>query len=539
MSLKIGMASAAFAMGLVTIVPALAQQPPTRTSTLFTNVLIFDGVGDTLSEPSNVLVTGNLIERISTSNIDVDADVLVVNGEGKTLIPGLIDAHWHAMLIRPTPAQGIYGDIGYNNIAAGDEAKDTLMRGFTTVRDVGGPSFGLKAAIDEGIIPGPRIYPSGAMITVTSGHGDFRQLSELPRTIGGHMARMEVVGGSMVADSPDEVRLRVREQLMLGASQIKLTAGGGVSSPFSPIDVSTFTLEELRAAVEAADNWGTYVTAHAFTSAAIRRSIEAGVKVIEHGFLMDEETAKLIAEKDIWLSLQPLPEGLRLGFPEGSVQRQGADEVWPGIERTYELAKQYGIKTAWGTDVLFSQALAQQQGAILASLERWYTPAEALAMATGTNAELLGLSGKRNPYPGVLGVVKEGALADLLLVEGDPLTNLGLVADPENFVVIMKDGIIFKNTVATGLTGSASDASIGVGNPYPVSNYVCEDGKRLAVRLLGESASVSIDDAAEITLPSMGPEGTSFSNGMLTLTIEQGRLSLAVGRAMPFTCSDA
>ncbi len=363
-------------------------------------------------------------------------------------MPGLIDAHWHAMLIRGSPAQGISGDVGYNNIAAADEATDTLMRGFTTVRDVGGPSFGLKQAIDEGITAGPRIYPSGAFITVTSGHGDFRQLSELPRTIGGYLSRMEQVGGAMVADSPDEVRVRVREQLMQGASQIKLTAGGGVSSPFSPVDVSTFTLEELRAAVEAADNWGTYVTAHAFTSRAIRTSIEAGVKVIEHGFLMDEPTAQLIAEKGIWLSLQPLPEMMRLGFPEGSVQRKGADQVFPGIGRTYELAKKYNIKTAWGTDVLFSQALARQQGAILASLSQWYTPAEALAMATGTNAELLALSGERNPYPGKLGVVEQGALADLLLVDGNPLENLDLVADPDNFVVIMKGGKIYKNTLA-------------------------------------------------------------------------------------------
>lgn len=539
MALKRDIVPIALVASFLAIYPVGGQQPTSSTSTLFTNVRIFDGVGDSLSDASNVLVRGNVIEAISTGSIEADAETLVIDGTGRTLMPGLIDAHWHAMLIRPTPAQGIYGDIGYNNIAAADEATDTLMRGFTTVRDVGGPSFGLKAAIDEGIVAGPRIYPSGAMITVTSGHGDFRQLSELPRTIGGHMARMEVVGGSMVADSPDEVRLRVREQLMLGASQIKLTAGGGVSSPFSPIDVSTFTLEELRAAVEAADNWGTYVTAHAFTSAAIRRSIEAGVKVIEHGFLMDEDTARLIADKGIWLSLQPLPEGLRLGFPEGSVQRQGADEVWPGIERTYELAKQYGIKTAWGTDVLFSQALAQQQGAILASLERWYTPAEALAMATGTNAELLGLSGKRNPYPGALGVVKEGALADLLLVDGDPLVNLGLVANPDNFVVIMKDGTIFKNTLANDLTASASDVSIGIGNPYPVSNYICDDGTRLAVRLLGESASVSVNDAAEVSLPSMGPEGTSFSNGQFTLMIVQGQLSWALGRAMPSPCSDA
>ena len=249
-----------------------------------------------------------------------------------------------------------------------------------------------------------------------------------------------------VADSPDEVRLRVREQLMQGASQIKLTAGGGVSSPFSPIDVSTFTEPELRAAVEAAENWGTYVTVHAFTPTAIQRSIAAGVKCIEHGFLMDEATAKLMADRGIWLSTQPLPEGLREVFPPGSVQRDKADEVWPGIARTYALARKYNIKTASGTDVLFSQALAQQQGAILASLVRWYSPAEALAMATGTNAELLALSGKRNPYPGKLGVVKQGALADLLLVEGNPLENINLIADPaKNFKVIMKDGRIYKN----------------------------------------------------------------------------------------------
>jgi imidazolonepropionase-like amidohydrolase len=235
---------------------------------------------------------------------------------------------------------------------------------------------------------------------------------------------------------------------MQGASQIKLTAGGGVSSPFSPIDAVTFTEPELRAAVEAAENWGTYVVAHAFTSAAIQRSIAAGVKCIEHGFLMDDATARLIAEKGVWLSLQPLPEEMRQGLPEGSVQRAKADEVWPGIGRTYELAKKYKLKTAWGTDVLFSRALAQRQGAILASLVRWYTPAEALAMATGTNGELLALSGKRNPYPGKLGVVEEGVLADLLLVDGNPIDNIKLIEDPaKNFLVIMKDGKIYKNLV--------------------------------------------------------------------------------------------
>jgi imidazolonepropionase-like amidohydrolase len=432
---------------LSSAVRAQGGPPASAGSTLFQNVRIFDGKSSSLSAPSNVLIKGNIIERISAAPIAADAGVTIVAGGGRTLMPGLIDNHWHAMLIRPTVAQA-FGDVGYNNLAAGEEATDTLMRGFTTVRDVGGPVFGLKQAIDEDIVKGPRIYPSGAMITVTSGHGDFRQLTELPRTIGGMLTRMEQIGGAIVADTPDEVRIRTREQLMQGASQIKLTAGGGVSSPFSPIDVTTFTGPELRAAVEAAANWGTYVVAHAFTSAAIRSAIEAGVQCIEHGFLMDEATAQLIAEKGVWLSMQPLPEEMRLGLPEGSVQRAKADEVWPGIGRSYELAKKYKIKTAWGTDVLFSRALAQQQGAILASLTRWYTPAEALVMATSTNAELLALSGKRNPYPGKLGVVEEGALADLILVDGNPLENINLVADPaKNFLVIMKDGKVYKNTL--------------------------------------------------------------------------------------------
>ncbi|MBR1146078.1 amidohydrolase family protein [Bradyrhizobium sp. AUGA SZCCT0431] len=426
---------------------AQAQQAK---ATIFQGVRIFDGKSGALSVSSNVLIRGNKIEKISTAAIAVDAQTATINGAGRVLMPGLIDAHWHAMLVRTTPVEA-FGDVGFNNLVAGEEATDTLMRGFTTIRDVGGPAFGLKRAIDEGIVKGPRIYPSGAMITVTSGHGDFRQLTDLPRTIGGMVTRMEQIGGAIVADSPDEVRVRAREQLMQGASQVKLTAGGGVSSPFSPIDVSTFTEAEMRAAVEAAENWGTYVVAHAFTPAAIRSAIAAGARCIEHGFLMDDATAKLIADKGVWLSMQPLPEGMRLGLPEGSVQRAKADEVWPGIARAYEMAKKYKIKTAWGTDVLFSRELAQQQGAILASLTRWYTPAEALVMATSTNAELLALSGKRNPYPGRLGVVEEGALADLLLVDGNPVDNIKLIEDPaKNFVVIMKDGTIYKNLLGAG-----------------------------------------------------------------------------------------
>jgi len=418
--------------------------------TLFQNVRIFDGKGTALSGPKNVLVRGNQIERISTDPIadDGSATAQVIDGGGRTLMPGLIDMHWHTMMVRPTPAFLLFGDVGHINLMAGAEATDTLMRGFTTVRDVGGPSFGLKRAIDEGTVAGPRIYPSGAIITVTSGHGDFRQPFEVPRNLGATQSRGEQTGAAMIADSPDEVRVRVREQLMLGASQIKLTAGGGVASPHSPLDVTTFTEAELRAAVEAAENWGTYVTVHAYTSASIQRAIAAGVKCIEHGHLMDEASARLIAENDVWLSMQAFPDELAEAFPPGSFEREKAMEVFAGTDNTYKLAKKYGIKTAWGTDILFSQRLAQRQGELLTKLVQWYTPAETLAMATGTNAELLALSGKRNPYPGKLGVVEEGALADLLLVDGDPIANIKLIEDPEkNLVIIMKDGNIYKNAL--------------------------------------------------------------------------------------------
>jgi len=429
--------------------PLNAQTPPAP-STLFQNVRIFDGTSSRLSGPSHVLVRGNTIEQISSTPIASDrrADTVLIDGSGRTLMPGLIDMHWHSMMVRPSVAQLLTGDIGHLNLVAGAEAADTLMRGFTTIRDLGGPAFGLKRAIDDGTVIGPRIFPSGAIISVTSGHGDFRQPFEVPRVVGTPLSRGEQLGAAMIADSPDEVRVRVREQLMQGASQIKLTAGGGVASPHSPLDATTFTEAELRAAVEAASNWGTYVTVHAYTSESIQRSIAAGVKCIDHGHLMDEATARLIAEKGIWLSMQPLPDELAEAFPPGSFERQKATEVFAGIDTTYKLAKKYKIKTAWGTDILFSPALAHRQGALLTKLVSWYTPAEVLKMATATNAELLALSGKRNPYPGKLGVVAEGALADLLLVDGDPLADIKLIEDPaKNFLVIMKDGKIYKNTL--------------------------------------------------------------------------------------------
>ena len=426
---------------------ALAQSP-TTSRVLLQNVRIFDGKSATLSAPSNVLVSGNKIEKISTAAIPVEPGpgTTIIDGGGRVLMPGLIDAHWHAfMAATPLPLL-LTADSSYLNLLAARQAEGTLMRGFTTVRDLGGPVFGLKRAIDEGVMIGPRIYPSGAMISQTSGHGDFRFAFEVPRTLGGPLSHSEVVGVAAIADSPDEVRLRAREQLRQGASQIKLMGSGGISSPYSHLEATEYTQAEIHAAVEAAENWGTYVTVHAYNSRAVRQAVAAGVKCIEHGHLIDEATAKLLADKGIWWSLQPLTYDEAVFARMSPVSQKKALEVFAGTDNAYKLAKKYKVKTAWGADILFDAEAASRQGAYLAKMVRWYTPAEALKMATADNGELMALSGLVNPYPGKLGVVEEGAFADLLLVDGNPLENIKLVEDPEkNFVVIMKDGKVFKN----------------------------------------------------------------------------------------------
>jgi imidazolonepropionase-like amidohydrolase len=427
----------------------LAQSP--NGVTLFQNVRIFDGKSAELTAPANVLVRSNRIEGISTQPIPTDrrGDTVIVDGGGRTLMPGLIDAHWHVALASIPRNIAHYGHIGYVNLLASKEARATLLRGFTTIRDTGGASFALKRAIDEGVIDGPRIYPSGAAISQTGGHGDSRPQYEIPKAIGAPLSQSERIGQNVIADGVDQVLLRVREQFMQGASQIKLMAGGGVASDFDPLDVTQYTDAELRAAVDAAENWGTYVTVHAYTPRAIRAAINSGVKCIEHGHLIDEATAQLMAEKGIWWSIQPfIGDEFASRFAEGSANRAKALLVIKGTDTAYRLAKKYKIKTAWGSDIVFSPHLMKTHGEQLTKLLTWYTPAEILKMATADNAELLTLCGPRNPYPGKLGVVEEGALADLIVVDGDPLANLELVEDPDkNFVVIMKDGKIYKNTI--------------------------------------------------------------------------------------------
>jgi imidazolonepropionase-like amidohydrolase len=429
---------------LVAFYTVVAQQ-----SVLITNVTIFNGK-DQKTMLGNILVTGNLITKVSATPIPVNksANTSIIDGKGKFLMPGLIDAHAHTLMDAIPLHLGLTSEIGYLNLFAAASAEKQLMRGFTTVRDVGGPAFSLKRAIDEGLVKGPRIYPSGATISQTGGHGDFGGYTDVPR-VPGQLSYLERSGLTIIADGADQVLMRSRELLRQGATHLKLMAGGGVSSSYDPLDVTQYTEEEIRAAVKAASAWNTYVTVHAYTPTAIQAAIQAGVKCIEHGQLADEETAKLMAAKGIWWSLQPfLDDEDAIPFPEGSDARKKQLEMVQGTDNAYALAKKYKIKTAFGTDCLFDPKLAARQGAQLAKMVRWYTPFEVLNMATANNAELLALSGPRNPYPLKLGVVEEGAYADLILVNGNPLQNIQLLADPDkNFVMIMKDGVVYKNIV--------------------------------------------------------------------------------------------
>lgn len=433
---------------LVQISPTLfAQVKPTKI--LINNVEIFNGK-DQKTLKGNVLIENNIITKISTNAIATDRSgaTQIIDGQGKFLMPGLIDAHVHLLFESVPQVQAMMSDFAMLNLMAAKASEKQLLRGFTTVRDLGGGSLTLAKAIDMGLVIGPRVYSSGAFISQTGGHGDFGLPTDVPRKIG-ELSYAERNGMVAVADGADNVLMRTREQLRQGATQIKLMAGGGVSSNYDPLDVAQYTEAEFKAAVSAAENWGTYVTVHAYTPLAIKTAIEAGVKCIDHGQLADVETAKLMAEKGIWWSLQPFLDNGKSSFAEGSANRLKQIEMNKGTDIAYALAKKYNIKTAWGTDILFDPKVASQQGSKLSVMTRWYTPFEILKMATSTNAELLRMSGKRDPYQkGKLGEITEGAYADLIIVDGNPLENIKLVENPEtNFLLIMKDGAIYKNII--------------------------------------------------------------------------------------------
>jgi imidazolonepropionase-like amidohydrolase len=436
----------AAAVGALGASASFAQGPREAAKTLFARVRLFDGTSDALRSGVQILVEGNRIAAVDTTNSAPPGGATVIDCADRVLMPGMIDAHWHTLYAAVPMAVLMTADPGFVFAASTAEAERTLLRGFTTLRDVGGPVFTFKQAIDAGVIPGPRIYPSGAMITTSGGHGDLRLPTEIPRN-GGQLSFSERVGHAAIVDSVGDLKTRVREQLLQGASQVKLVGGGGVSSPRSPLDMSTFSEGELRAAVDVARDWNTYVTVHAYASNTVQRAIAAGAACIEHAHLMDDATAKIMADKGVWLSTQPFVSRDDVAEQTGpSFDRM--NQVFAGTPKIYDLVRKHGIKTAWGSDILFSPALTPRQSFMLTHLSRWYTNAETLRMATSRNAELLALSRLRNPYPGKLGVIEKAALADLLVVNGNPLDDIHLLEDPaKNLAIVMKDGRIHKNTL--------------------------------------------------------------------------------------------
>lgn len=413
------------------------------------NVRVFDGVSDQIQENADVLIEGAQVVAVSSSPVASASSehVVEIDGKGKFLMPGMSDAHVHLMGNANDMMDFLQGATGtlYGNTIA--EAKRMLLRGFTTVRDMGGDTAPVKGLIDRGVFEGPRIFPSQAMISQTSGHGDFSFVYDVPQEFGGRPTRTEDIHFTRVADGVPRVLAAVREQLKHGATQIKLTLGGGAASMYDPLNTLQYTADEVRAAVEAANDYGTYVATHVYTPEGIARAIKAGVSSIEHGHLADEATVQLIGDSRVWLSIQPFAEDDH-HYPDPSRAAKNT-EICHGTDQVYEWAKKYGVKTAWGTDLLLEPKSAPRQSVMAARLGDYYRNIDALKMLTSGNAELFEMAGERNNYRDAkLGVISEGSWADMILVNGDPLSDISLIADPEtNFELIVKNGQIVKNTL--------------------------------------------------------------------------------------------
>lgn len=434
----------AFAVVLFTLTTIVHGQD--TETVLFSNVRIFDSDAARLSLPSDVLIKDGLIVAINPTGTDAPTNgVYVIEGNGRILLPGLIDVHVHLTFGSLSAGELFNKDLKPERVLAlsSVQAEEMLLRGFTSVRDVGGPIFDLKAAIDRGAVSGPKIWPAGATISQTSGHGDFRSSEERSRRFFGMPSRAELFGATFIADGRDEVLTATRENLRSGAAFIKLMAGGGTSSAYDPIDVTQYTFDEMKAAVEAAEDWGTYVTVHAYKARAVERAIDAGVKCIEHGQLLERPTLKKIKRKNVWLSMQVLIESTEAMDPARVEKRRSIIENQPKV---WEQAAKMKLKIAWGTDFLFEPELMQLQNEYLVKVGQWFSPAEVLRIATARNADLLALSGLRSPYSAEVGRIKVGAAADLILVNGNPLKDLSIIANPgENFLIIMQDGKVHKN----------------------------------------------------------------------------------------------
>ncbi|MFA0574138.1 amidohydrolase family protein [Vibrio splendidus] len=432
-------------------------------STLFTNVDIFNGTENKLYEDHHVLVEDNLIKQISASPIEA-SEAEVIDGQGKTLMPGLIDGHSHVMI------NYNFGDIETNkdltdiSIHATQVAKRYLDDGFTTVRDMGGPAFGLTREIEAGNVVGPRIYPSGAFISQTSGHGDFRDRSDpgfTPNSVG-DISNFERMGIGAVADGVPEVLKATRLNLRNGATQIKIMAGGGGSSRFDPIDTTQYSVDETCAIVEAAKDWNTYVAAHTFNDRSVNRLLDCGVKSFEHGFFINDETMKRIAKEGGYVV--PQMWGLSPDLAKNPLMPA---EKLPMVAQLQEEYGDYGkrllennVKVVFASDYVGADSDAERarRYEIYWRTQAFGSNFEVLKQMTSTAGEMLAMSGPRGTTQGKLGVIENGAVADILLIDGNPLEDMAVIgatpewfdADPEyktidTIKLVMKDGVVYRN----------------------------------------------------------------------------------------------
>jgi imidazolonepropionase-like amidohydrolase len=405
------------------------------TATLFTNGQVFDGVGGELRE-LDVVVEGDRIVDVSESRIS-STSAHRIDLRGRTLMPGLIDAHVHAYFPHVDAGQG--DRLPTTAVAhwAARMLGASLLRGFTSVRDTGGADVGLHVAIERGWVDAPRMFFCGKALSQTGGHGDMRRPGEIEpcgcaHGYEGHLSR--------TADGADEVRRAVRDELRQGASFIKIMGSGGVASPTDPIHAAQYSDDEILAAVDETDRHGAYVTAHVHPDGAIRRAIELGLRCIEHGTMISEETARLAAERGTSIVptmavIMSLAEhGVELGFPEVSLQKLAV--VHPIALHGVEIMRRAGVRIGFGTDLIGS--LERYQCTEFTIRREILPAAEILRSATSVNAEIIGAADR-------IGRVAPGMLADLIVVDGNPLDDVSLFnEDGTNVPIVMKGGRVYK-----------------------------------------------------------------------------------------------
>lgn len=415
--------------------------------TLITNVNVWDGASESLQPAVDVLIEGQLIKQVAAGIVANGATV--IDGQGKTLMPGLIDMHSHFAI-----QEGMLtGRFDYDQMAmgarAGKDMRGYLDQGFTTARDAGGNILGLAKAERNGLIEAPRLFPAGGFLSQTGGHADTGGFNDGIHSVD----QLEAHGFGYICDSPAEVRKAARMNLRAGATQIKIMAGGGVASEFDPLHMTQFSLEEMQAAVEVARDYGTYVMAHAYHDNSVNRCIDAGVRVIEHNFLVSEETIKRMKKEGVALSVQAVMSVVAFGDPESITffnadQKAKAARVNKGATQMMAWAREHELIMVTGGDMFGPAYTGIQANNItaLVDLLEWPTVL-ALRTATSSAGEVLAWSGDMNPYKlGPIGMVKEGYYADVIIVDGNPLEDIHMI-DREHVRVVLKDGTLYKNTL--------------------------------------------------------------------------------------------